>query len=216
MSKYISLNMIQIAMAFLAFTMILSGCEEEMEEYAASINESGLIGGEKSSPLKHCVVESTVYSARDNKLLYEPEDDTPVCFRTFSKAIEFATNGRVVLSEDATPETVTDEEINGPTVDQLGPAATFVVGIEYEHANFGGATLTISSGVTCSGYTLSLSSMPSGWNDVISSAKAYSYCNHSLHYEHVNFSGASIDCGTACSYVGAAMNDRTSSLKWWQ
>jgi len=199
--------------AFLAFAMIASGCEEAMEEYGISVDENALVGGDRSDTLKHCVAESTVYSERDNRLISEPEDNEFVCFSTFSQAIEFATDGRVILPEDATPETVTDEEING-SIGDIG--TTYVIGIEYEHSNYNGYTYTFTNSVTCNGYTHSFSRITGWWNDRISSARAYSDCNHSIHYEHSNFGGATRDCGTACSYIGDAMNDRTSSLKWYK
>jgi len=217
MSRNISSKKAQNATIILAFALVVAGCEEEMDNYGISIDENALLQDKGALERKHCVGESTVYSAKDNSLLSEP-DSEPMCFKTFSRAIEYATGGRVMLSEDATPETVTDEEINGPIADSraISTAASYVIGIEYEHYNHQGATFTITSGVTCDGYIHSYTPITGAWNDTISSARAYSLCGHSLHYEHWNFGGASIDCGTSCSSVGAAMNDRTSSLKWWK
>jgi hypothetical protein len=95
------------------------------------------------------------------------------------------------------------------------PAITYVIGVDYKNANYGGASLTWTGISTCSGYPYYLaSSMPSGWNDVISSYHDYSNCNHNPHWENNKYGGAVVNCGPNCSYVGAAMNDRTSSEKW--
>ena len=97
------------------------------------------------------------------------------------------------------------------------PAATTVISIDYSDANFQGASLTwnVSGIVSCSGFPdFQAASMPSGWNDVISSYRDFANCNNNPHYENNNFGGAVVNCGPNCSYVGNAMNDKTSSEKW--
>jgi hypothetical protein len=98
--------------------------------------------------------------------------------------------------------------------------ASTVIGVSYEHANYGGATLTHYVGTTgfvCTGTTsdvdASSSSMPSGWNDVVSSFRVYSGC-WGKYYENSGFGGASVGYQGDTSYVGSAMNDRTSSIRW--
>lgn len=154
----------------------------------------------------HCVVETI--AVRPGQALPAMSAPEPKCFSTFPEAIAHATKGAVQLRADATPEALR------PSL--LAPSATFVIGVEWQHASYRGSSYTFTSGVTCAGYVHYVSSMPSGWNDIVSSAQAYSNCNHSVHFEHVNFAGASVDCGSSCSYIGGAMNDRTSSIRWYQ
>lgn len=189
---------------------VLDGSVPEMDDQmeVVSSDEQASYAGDA---LTHCVVRS--HAVRDGEPL-RPERlpaAVPTCFPTFSAAIEFATRGRVRLPDTMTVEELDDDLLNGP---DLGTLATYVIAIEYEHINYGGASYTITNGNTCHGYQHSISSMPSGWNDVISSARAYAGCNHSYHYEHINFVGAIVDCHGTCSWIGDAMNDRTSSIRW--
>lgn len=160
----------------------------------------------------HCVVQTEAVRQGESAPLYSPSAG-PECFGTFAEALHSATNGAIKASQDLLPENLTSDMLARSS---LQPQATFVIGIEYEHAGFGGSSITYSSSVTCAGFVHSVAYVGDGWNDRISSAKAFSSCNHSQHFEHANFGGASVDCFGACSYIGDAMNDRTSSLKWFQ
>ena len=97
------------------------------------------------------------------------------------------------------------------------PAATTAISVDYMDAGYSGASLTwFENGiVSCNGFpNYQASSMPSGWNDDISSYADYANCSNNPHYENNGFRGAVVNCGPNCSYVGNAMNDRTSSEKW--
>jgi hypothetical protein len=96
------------------------------------------------------------------------------------------------------------------------PATQTVISIDYIDANYQGASFTWTSSVTrCTYYPEFLApSMPSGWNDDISSYADYADCNSNPHFQNINYSGALADCGPNCSYIGAIMNDQTSSEKW--
>lgn len=159
---------------------------------------------------QHCVA----HSFAQPKGLPLPQNLAPSrfdCFDTFAEAISFVSKGTVQLPSNARPE-----DLKQADVDRMATAAVYVIGVEYEHDFYGGASLIVQSDVTCQGYIHSLSSMPYGWDNRISSAVAYAGCNYSLHYEHPSFGGAIANCGTACSQIGAAMNDRTSSIIWSQ
>ena len=193
---------------------VLTGCmaeegtwdDQDVGEYSSELTQEGTQG-------PHCVVESV--AQRQGEAPPTELDMAPArCFETFSDAIFAATDGRVRLAPSVTAQTVDEQTLRGG--DMNAPLATFVIAIEYQHINFGGATMTITSSVTCDGYNHSFpfSSFPAGWNDIISSARAFSNCNNSYHYEHAGFGGAVVNCGSACSYVGNAMNDRTSSIFW--
>lgn len=194
--------------------VVLTGCmteegtwdDQDVDGYSGELTQEG-------TKRPHCVVESV--AQRQEKAPPTEIDVAPArCFETFSDAIFAATDGRVRLAPSVTARTVDEQTLRGG--DMNAPLATFVIAIEYQHSNFGGATLTITSSVTCDGYSHSFpfSSFPAGWNDIISSARAFSNCNNSYHYEHAGFGGAVINCGSSCSYIGNAMNDRTSSIFW--
>lgn len=163
---------------------------------------------------KHCIIEATAVSI--DQIDIRPASRVPQCFRTFSQAIEFATSGRVRLPIDITPENVDEDVLNSgnPTLAN-GEDATVAVGIGYEHTGFNGASVTFTTDAGCTNNRVNVANeMPSGWNDRISSARAFSGCNHSYHYEHTFLNGAVVDCGTSCANIGPALNDRTSSIRW--
>ena len=95
--------------------------------------------------------------------------------------------------------------------------ASTVVGVEYQHSNFSGATLTSwvgPNGFSCTGPISDVDAwfdgVPAGWNDIISSFRGYSNCWTRL-WEHSGRVGASVGFSPDTSYVGDAMNDRASS-----
>lgn len=133
----------------------------------------------------------------------------PQCFATFAEAIAAATGGTVHLSSSVKPSQLTQAML-GDT-----PDTTTVIGVDYVNSHYGGNSLTwtSTSGGCTSTQTFQASSMPSGWNDVVSSALSYQNCNTYWHYQNINFGGAQIDCGPSCATMGV-MNDQTSSEKW--
>ncbi len=138
------------------------------------------------------------------------------CFDTFAESIQAATEGRVNLDSSVQPKDVTDTMLNseGPS-SLLAPDTVTVIGIDYKDASFGGDSYAWTTSTTgCTDTTsFGISSMPSGWDNVVSSARAYANCNHYYHWENTNYSGASLDCGASCSSMGV-MNNQTSSEQW--
>ncbi|HEU4540828.1 MAG TPA: hypothetical protein VFR23_06835 [Jiangellaceae bacterium] len=109
------------------------------------------------------------------------------CFPSFGEAVEFATGGEL--------------------------SASVVLGYEYKGTSYTGGSLVLygTSGSGCgSGSTYGFSSMPSGWSDVISSAKVFASC-WSTHYDYTGYSGDRRTCYGSCSSLGT-MNNRTSSI----
>ena len=89
-----------------------------------------------------------------------------------------------------------------------------VIGIDYKHANYGGLSLTWTApnSVGCNtGFSYAAASMPSGWNDRVSSAKTYGGCSTNTHYQHPSLGGSQHVC--QCATMGV-MNDQTSSERW--
>lgn len=105
-------------------------------------------------------------------------------------------------------------------------ATSYILGIDFRDSQYDGATFEWTGSTTCASTYYYTTSMPSGWNDKVSSAINYPYsgCGNWIHYENNNFNqppypnGASINCGFylgggPCFTVGS-MNDKTSSEKW--
>ncbi len=159
---------------------------------------------QNSKPERHCVVQiEPLQPGQQASEMLEP-----VCFDSFSEAIDAATQGAVRLPPTTKP--------NEFTAEMLAPASTTVIGIDYSSSNYSGTSLvwTASNTVGCTtGLTYAAPTMPSGWNDVVSSARTYGGCNRSPHYEHTYYSGAVLTC--PCATMGV-MDNATSSEKWSQ
>lgn len=132
--------------------------------------------------------------------LAEPVVD---CFATFAEAVEFATDGELSAASPAELEEAVDS----------GTVASVVLGYEYKGTYYSGGSLVLygTSGSGCgSGSTYGFSSMPTGWSNVISSAKVFASC-WSIHYDYTGYSGDRRTCTGSCSSLGT-MNNRTSSI----
>jgi Peptidase inhibitor family I36 len=133
------------------------------------------------------------------------------CYTTFSASIRAATGGRVRLPAAAKPGSVTPDEINAAAA-AVTPANVFVLSIDYKDINFGGATLTWTQSTACGSFQAA--SMPSGWNDVVSSVITESGCANTL-YKNINFGGTTFSIGRNSSAANlGSFNDQTSSEKW--
>ncbi len=148
------------------------------------------------------------------------------CFATLSNAMAVATGNTAFIGLS------NDQAINAAShlSAAASPNTSYMIGTDWWDADFnhgcGGAgcppTYSYYAGVTCgtNGDTFFNNTMPSGWNDKVSSARSwpYSHCNHYYHYENTYLNqykqGAVIDCAF-CSSMGV-MNDQTSSEKWTQ
>lgn len=138
------------------------------------------------------------------------------CFSTFEEAISVATDGAVKLSSDVLPSELTEEMLRARG---MGTASSSVViGVDYDDVGFnswlGTYTWTADQGCTPT-LGFAVPSMPSGWDDRVSSARSYSNCYKYYHYEDTNYAGTSITCdmGNTCETMGY-MNNRTSSERW--
>lgn len=173
---------------------------------SASTDDSAISPPADPEPIgRHCVVQIEPVQRGAT----ESEMSKAVCFDTFSQAISVATQGDVVLAGDFQPANLTPSTL-------VSASSTTVIGIDYSNANFQGSSLVwyANNTVGCNtGLSYSASTMPSGWNDVVSSAQTYGGCNNNPHYEHNNWTGASVPC--TCSSMGV-MDNQTSSEKWSQ
>ncbi|MCU1678452.1 MAG: hypothetical protein JWM93_3210 [Frankiales bacterium] len=149
-----------------------------------------------------------------------PTPAAPLCFATYAESVAYLTGGDITLTPDAQfapTDSALLAQINGAAV---SITSTFVLSIEYTNSAFGGSTFTFTGPTDCAAGDYFVGSMPSGWNDVISSSQPFSSC-WALHYENAGATvsggptGDSINCynTTVCTSMGT-MNDRTSSMRW--
>lgn len=123
------------------------------------------------------------------------------CFATFTAGVTYATGGRVTTGD---PSTAQRQLAAAPLSGGLEIRAILFV-----NSGYGGSTFTIYDYDVC---TWKQPSMPSGWDNVVSSVQVGSRCGISL-YENGTFGGAQLNVEANTTYVGDAMNDRTSSWK---
>lgn len=155
---------------------------------------------------KHCVAElaPVASGALSSRVLMRG------CYRSFATALAVATGNRVHLAAEVRPGEVTQAMLG--TVDD--PLVQTVIGIDYTNSGYGGSSFTwyVNNGVGCqTGNTYAQPSMPSGWNDVVSSAHSYGGCANYRHFQDNNYGRALYVC--TCSSMGV-MDNQTSSEKW--
>jgi len=157
-----------------------------------------------AGPEKHCVVR--IEPVKPGETVSKMSETT--CFGSFSEAIGAATGGAVRLASNVRPADVTEEMLKSTS-------GGTVISIDYKNPNFSGSTLVWSTSISsgCYGYSYYAPTMPSGWNDVVSSARTFASCNYNPHYENTYYGGALLYC--ECATMGI-MNDRTSSERWWR
>ena len=97
------------------------------------------------------------------------------------------------------------------------PDVETVIGEDYMDTSFQGRSYTWYETADINGCTdgsyYTAASLPSGWNDDVSSAQSYGGCATYNHFENINFGGSRLTC--TCSSMGV-MNDQTSSEKWYK
>jgi len=165
--------------------------------------------GDADEQDRHCVVQ--IEPLQPGQTASKVSE--PTCFDNFSDAIFAATGGAVRLPPSIEPGEVTEDML-----EPAGPRSSTVIGIDYSGTSFSGSTLTwtTSNPNGCSDGTIYMQpSMPSGWANVVSSARSYQGCARYYHYEDTYYGGSVLDCGYSCSSMGA-MDNQTESEKWCQ
>jgi hypothetical protein len=143
------------------------------------------------------------------------------CFATFRAAVAFGTGGRIADAPDSAtaaaldPAFAAEVRATGTARPAVTALASVLVGIEYADANFRGATLSLYAAGSCdnsSDVDYRFASLPSGWNDRITSFKSFSNCAQQL-FRSTNFAGGSLTLIiSSLANVGAAANDQASSI----
>ena len=160
---------------------------------------------------RHCYALISPINANDDKA---STIITSECFNNFSDSIFAATKGRVKLNRSIQPGELTDEMLNGRE-EQSSFSYQVVIGIDWDDNDYRGGSYTwVVDGNGCSStIQYGVSSMPSGWDNRVSSARGYSNCNSFYHYKNTNYDGSLIVCDPECSSMGT-LNNATSSEKW--
>jgi hypothetical protein len=166
-----------------------------------------------------------------------------VCYATFTEAIAAATGGQIADAPADPKESLEDprfgERLNalarqktadlhsGKIADHVTPYGGVVIGISYIDAGYAGNSWVWIQPHGCDGlwstvdFTVpNLNTSPYsnyGFNDSISSFRSFANCGTVL-YDDWWFGGAATNGGYPIedmSYVGDAMNDRASSIRWF-
>jgi len=141
-------------------------------------------GAEPSrSGAAHCVVE-----LRPLGSTFVP---SPVCFETQGDATGFARDA--VGSSSA-----------------RGALASTILGTAYKDANGGGSSFTFWGSSGCAGVVFGFSSLPSGWDNSISSAGGSNGCWATL-YSTTGYGGSRLNCTAWCGSV-YSLNDNVRSI----
>jgi hypothetical protein len=96
---------------------------------------------------------------------------------------------------------------------EVEPYAAYTLAVIYENASYGGASyvVTTSNSSLCSGFHYYWSSMPSGWNDRVSSFDAYGTCRVKF-WSNTGYNGTTFGPSAGASSMGS-MNDEASSFQ---
>jgi hypothetical protein len=133
---------------------------------------------------EHCAVEAAPLNSTK-----EPAE--PVCFSTTAELSSYLESVGV---DDAA----------------RGTAANVLIGTVYKDANETGASLAFYGSSGCAGETFGFSSLASGWDNSISSARGSNGCWITM-YTATNYGGSTLNCTPYCSSIGG-WNDNVKSL----
>lgn len=131
------------------------------------------------------------------------------CFSTYERALEAGAGNSIDVARGVTPQTLTDELLDPPSV-----FASVLIGTEYDGSNFTGGSNSYFAPTTCtSSTTWQVANVGATWNDRFQSGKGFGGCDTNRKFEHQNYGGAVRLCTPNCSDYGALANEVTS-LRW--
>lgn len=164
-----------------------------------------------ATPANHCVAQLSPVQAGQTT----SDIQSYTCYATLSESIFAATRGRVNLPDNASKEVISQMVQTYELSNAVQPQAPNIIAIFNADINFGGASLTWqTTGPSCTtGATYGMSSMPKGWNDVVSSVLGGYYgCRWYHLWIDSNYSSGGYCYTGSTSNVGFIMNDLTSSV----
>lgn len=107
-------------------------------------------------------------------------------------------------------------QTSGARLTAAAASATYVLGRLYDDVNRTGPYLELTAGAPCdtsSDVDWEVSNVGATWNDRTSSFQGYNACQVKV-FENAGYTGGSVGPLTSTDYVGAAMNDRTTSVRF--
>ena len=155
-----------------------------MVALAVGVPTQGAIADPADAAKPHCVVE--IFPVDQESA----PDASPVCFATEEEVAAFLAGS------------------HGPG--SRAAAASIAVGTVYKDAGGTGGSLTFWGSSACSGVTFGFPTVPSGWDNSISSMRAATGCWGSLHAA-ANYGGSKLNCTPYGSSIGS-LNDSVGSL----
>jgi hypothetical protein len=114
------------------------------------------------------------------------------CFATFTKAQGWANGG---------------SGARAPRV-----RSSRVLGVLHEHADYGGASLTLVGRMGCGRGSVIRYDLTGLFDGETSAAEARPGCHQLLLFDNADATGSFVACVPTCSWVGARMNDRASAV----
>lgn len=141
------------------------------------------------------------------------------CFATFRAAIAYGSHGRIT-DAPASPAAAARDPRFAATVTAADAAplvgtGSTLLGIDYSDANMSGSSLSFFGTSRCdnsSDADFRFNSLPSGWNDRITSFNSFSNCAQQL-FRSTSLGGGSLTLIIrSLANVGSAANDQASSL----
>lgn len=152
--------------------------------------ESGL---PPASEIVHCAIEVQPIAEKSTAEVAPAETAEPVCFDTRAEVDGYLDGA---LSADDS---------------RMGTAsASTILGRVYTDANGGGSSLAFWGSSGCYGVTFGFASLPSGWDNTVSSAGGSNGCWVTL-YTETSYGGSRLNCTPWCGSIGT-LNDRVKSL----
>ncbi|RXZ66978.1 peptidase inhibitor family I36 protein [Agromyces albus] len=139
----------------------------------------------------HCAVE---VQATESRPTAEAAPAEPVCFDTRAE-VDGYLQGALSADDGSRMSTA---------------SASTILGRVYTDANGGGSSLAFWGSSGCYGVTFGFASLPSGWNNTISSAGGSNGCWVTL-YTETSYGGSRLNCTPWCGGIGT-LNDRVKSL----
>lgn len=130
------------------------------------------------------------------------------CFATFAESIAAATGGEVILSPDATPNSITESDVES--------AVTRIIGIDYDGSFFTGSSITwfVSNPNGCFFNFSYVANMPGFFNNRLTSTRAFSGCGRNTSFSGFFQTGFFRTCFPSCAFIGSLLNNTTSSKFW--
>jgi hypothetical protein len=156
------------------------------------------------------------------------ESNQTTCFASFRYALSFATGGRITDAPELPSEAMHDVALGDridalsrtdPMSDVVRPVisthAENVWGMFFEDAGWGGQAWIFLKNGECTSpiddVDKAVANVPTDMNDETSSFRCFANCWCKIFETHT-FGGASLGFWGQATYVGGAMNDRTSSI----